>query len=147
MRIAFFSTMGGMPWGGSEELWSRSAAVLLERGHEVFFNCLRRRGHIAPPLQQLMQHGAQGKFRPKLRIGRSLRQTLQKLHLTGLKHRSWLQKTRPDFVVISFASHTDDPAIANTCRALGVPYSIVLQAAGPHIWMDPRALDDYRSAY
>jgi hypothetical protein len=42
MRIAFYSTMGGMPWGGSEELWSRAAKVLLARGHQVCVNYKRR---------------------------------------------------------------------------------------------------------
>jgi glycosyltransferase involved in cell wall biosynthesis len=67
--------------------------------------------------------------------------------LTRIKYVAWLQKSRPDFVVISFSCHTDDPQIATACRALGLPYAIVLQAAGPHMWMDPRALDDYRAAY
>jgi hypothetical protein len=29
MRIGIYSTMAGMPWGGSEELWSRAATALL----------------------------------------------------------------------------------------------------------------------
>ncbi|MCI0332617.1 MAG: glycosyltransferase family 4 protein [Planctomycetes bacterium] len=146
MRIAFFSTMGGLPWGGSEELWSRAAAVLLERGHEVTFNCLTWPTTSAP-LQRLIACGANAQFRSRRRMGRTLRQTLHKLRLTQLKYMPWLLKCRPDFVLISFSCHTDDPQIANSCRALGVPYGIVLQAAGPHSWMDPRNLDDYRSAY
>ena len=118
MRIAFFSTMGGLPWGGSEELWSRAAAVLLERGHEVAFNCLTWPA-VAAPLQRLIDRGANAHFRSRRRLGRTLRQTLQKLRLTRLKYVPWLRKCRPDFVVISFSCHTDDPQIANTCRALG----------------------------
>lgn len=146
MRIAFFSTMGGLPWGGSEELWSRAAMELLERGHEVAFNCLTW-PTTAAPLQRLVTCGATAHFRSRRRIGRSLRQTLQKLRLTSHKYRPWLRKCKPEFVLISFSCHTDDPQIANSCRALGIPYAIVLQAAGPHNWIDPRSLDDYRSAY
>ncbi len=80
-------------------------------------------------------------------MGRTLRRTLQKLRLTRLRYMHWLQKCRPDFVTISFSCHTDDPQIATTCRALGVPYAIILQAAGPHNWMDSRILDAYRAAY
>jgi glycosyltransferase involved in cell wall biosynthesis len=146
MRIAFFSTMGGLPWGGSEELWSRAASVLQERGHHVSMNCLKW-PHVAAPLQKLIAGGADAHFRSRRRMGRSLRQALQKLRLTRLKYLPWLKKCRPDFVVISFSCHTDDPQIAVTCRAMGIPYSIVLQAAGPHNWMDTRSLDDYRAAY
>jgi glycosyltransferase involved in cell wall biosynthesis len=49
--------------------------------------------------------------------------------------------------VISFACHTDDPQIANTCRAVGIPYVVLLQAAGTHSWIDPRSLDEFRNAY
>jgi glycosyltransferase involved in cell wall biosynthesis len=49
--------------------------------------------------------------------------------------------------VISFSYHADDPQIAVTCRRLGIPYAIVLQAAGPHHWIAPRSLDDFRAAY
>ena len=146
MRIAFFSTMGGLPWGGSEELWNRAAAVLLERGHEVAFNCLTW-PTPAEPLRRLIARGADGHFRSRRRMGRTLRQTLEKLRLTRLKYMPWLKKCRPDFVLISFSCHTDDPQIAITCRALGIPYAILLQAAGPHHWIDSRNLDDYRSAY
>ena len=146
MRIAFFTTMGGLPWGGSEELWSRAAAELQQRGHEIAFNC-QKWPSIAAPLQQLIDRGAQPTFRSRRRVGRSLRRTLEALRLTSVKHMPWLKRCRPDFVVISFSFHTDEPQIANTCHALGIPYAIVLQAAGPHNWIDPRHLDAYRSAY
>src|SRR6476659_5043307 len=146
MRIAFFSTMGGLPWGGSEELWSRAANVLLDRGHEVAFNC-QVWPTVAPPLQQLIDRGTQGHFRSRRRMGRSLRQTLEKLRLTSRKYMPWLRKCRPDFVVISFSCHTDDPQIALTRGALNIPYAIVLQAAGPHNWIDPRYIENYRAAY
>ena len=146
MRIAFFSTMGGLPWGGSEELWSRAALELLERGHDVAFNCLKW-PTVAAPLQRLIDGGAQAHFRSRRRMGRTLRQALQKLRLTRLLHMSWLRSCRPDFVVISFSCHTDDPQIAITCRTMGIPYAIVVQAAGPHSWMETRRLDDYRPVY
>ena len=61
MRIGFFSTMGGLPWGGSEELWSRAAAVLINQGHEVAFNC-RRWPTVPAPLQRLIDSGARATF-------------------------------------------------------------------------------------
>ena len=36
MKICFISTMYcNHPWGGSEELWSRTARLALERGHQI----------------------------------------------------------------------------------------------------------------
>jgi glycosyltransferase involved in cell wall biosynthesis len=146
MRIAFFSTMAGLPWGGSEELWSRAAAVLLEHGHEVAFNCVGW-STLPDSLKRLIDAGAVPRFRSRKRMGRSLRQTLEALRLLRLKYATWLQKTKPDFVLISFSCHTDDPQIAVTCRTLGIRYAIVLQAAGPHNWIDSRSLPDFRAAY
>jgi glycosyltransferase involved in cell wall biosynthesis len=146
MRIGFVSMMAGLPWGGSEELWSRAAMVLLQRGHEVAINC-RRWPVIAPPLQRLIDAGAVPHFRSRARLGRSLRRALERLKLIQLRFIRWIQKTKPDFVVISFSYHGDDPQIANMCHLLGVPYAIVVQAAGPHIWIPSRNLEDFRSAY
>jgi glycosyltransferase involved in cell wall biosynthesis len=146
MKIAFFSAMGGSPWGGSEELWSRAAGVLLDRSHQVAFNCIAW-PTIPTQLQQLIDRGAQAKFRSRQRMGRTLRRTLQKLRLTGTRFAGWLTKTRPDIVVISFACHTDDPQIANTCRLLGIPYTILLQAAGSQNWIESRQTEEFCSAY
>jgi len=146
MRIAFFSTMGSLPWGGSEELWCRAAGALLDRGHEVCFNTFKWPA-IAAPLRDLVSRGAQPCYRTRFRVGRTMQRTLQKLRLTRLRYMTWLKTSRPDFVVISFACHTDDPQIANTCRLLGIPYAILLQAAGVHNWIDNRSLEDFRNAY
>jgi glycosyltransferase involved in cell wall biosynthesis len=38
MRIAFISTIEGISWGGSEELWYRTAIMALKEGHQVMVN-------------------------------------------------------------------------------------------------------------
>jgi glycosyltransferase involved in cell wall biosynthesis len=35
MKIAFISLMDGFPWGGSEELWYRTALAALSQGHQL----------------------------------------------------------------------------------------------------------------
>jgi glycosyltransferase involved in cell wall biosynthesis len=138
--------MGGLPWGGSEELWSRAAMELARRGHEVALS-VPRWPTVPAPIQQLIKMGAVPHFRSRLRLGRSIRRTLEALHLVQLKFLRWVRKTKPDLVFISFSCHGDDPQIANTCRLLGVRYAVVLQAAGAHNWIPARSLDEYRSAY
>src|SRR4029078_7125789 len=115
MRIAFFSTMAGMPWGGSEELWCRAASELVERGHEVHFNSIDW-PTIAAPLRKLIERGAKPQFRSRKRLRRTNTPLLAKLRSTKVKHLPWLKKVRPDLVLISFSCHTDDPQIATTCR-------------------------------
>jgi glycosyltransferase involved in cell wall biosynthesis len=38
MNLLFFSSMGGSPWGGSEELWLRAALAARAAGHAVAFS-------------------------------------------------------------------------------------------------------------
>lgn len=146
MRIAFFSTMASLPWGGSEELWSRAAHVLMERGHHVAFNSIAW-PTVTRPLRQLIDRGATAHFRSRRRLGRTLSRALEKLRFSRLKFQGWLRQCRPDLVVISLSCHTDDPQIALTCHAMGVPYAILLQAAGPHNWIENRFLEGHRIAY
>jgi len=146
MRIAFYSTMGGMPWGGSEELWSRAAAVLLARGHQVCVNYRRRRQLVAP-LEKLRQLGAEVYWRRGALYGRSVRRVLEKLNLGQQPYARWLKHARPDFVLVSVGYHVDDVAITQTCRLLGIPYGLVVQAASPYQFVEPRAYEGLRAAY
>jgi glycosyltransferase involved in cell wall biosynthesis len=146
MRIAFFSTLLHHSWGGSEELWSRTAAALLDRGHYVAFStsCY---GKTAAQLQQLVAAGAQPCFRRKFRMGRSLRRALERMRLAQVRFGAWLLKAKPDLVVISLSWHLDDPLIADTCQKLGIPYVLVLQAASAAHWVNPKNLPKLRAAY
>jgi glycosyltransferase involved in cell wall biosynthesis len=138
--------MEGLPWGGSEELWCGAAMVLLERGHELSFNC-RKWPRPAEPLQQLIRSGAVPQFRGRRRLGRGLRRALVSMRLVRQRYHQWLKTSRPDLVVISFSCHTDDPQISNSCRELGIRYVILLQAASPYQWIDARSLAEFQTAY
>src|SRR5262245_10327941 len=146
MRIAFYSTMAGLPWGGSEELWHRAAQVLIARGHEVSFSSVKW-PTTPEPLERLMSLGATPYFRNRSLFGRRVRRRLEWLKLIGPRHSDWLKRTRPDLVLISLSFHTDDPQIAATCRMLGVPYAILLQAVSPYVWVPdhfvPTLRDDF----
>jgi glycosyltransferase involved in cell wall biosynthesis len=146
MRIAFYSTMYGMSWGGSEELWSRSAAVLLERGRQVSIN-YRRQKVLPLQLAKLEQHGADVHCRRVLRMGRAMQRALSKLRLGQTPSLRWLKRVRPDFVLVSAGHHLDDLAITQTCRSLGLPYGVLLQAASPYHGIENYRFDAMRAAY
>jgi glycosyltransferase involved in cell wall biosynthesis len=148
MRIAFFSTMAGMPWGGSEELWSRAASMLIERGHYVGINYKRRKKHKQiPPLMRLQDAGADLYWRRGFRVGRKLTRLLAKVNIGTNPSIKWLRHARPDFVLISIGYHLDDLAITQSCRSLGVPYGLLVQAASPHQWLEPHRFDAHRAAF
>lgn len=57
MKIAFISTMAGAPWGGSEELWVRTAQLALEQGHQVLASVFDW-GTLPAKVQDLRLKGA-----------------------------------------------------------------------------------------
>jgi glycosyltransferase involved in cell wall biosynthesis len=146
MRIGIFSTMAGMLWGGSEELWSRAATVLLARGHDVCIN-YRRREKTPPKLARLEHAGAQVHYRTGFHWGRSLRRAMQRLNLGDHSLRRWLKASAPDCVLVSIGYHTDDVAVADACRALDIPYALLLQAASPYQWIDAKQWRTHHDAY
>ncbi len=54
MRICFFSTLKGSPWGGSEELWASACSQAISGGHETLIS--RYEWDTTPPkLASLLQ--------------------------------------------------------------------------------------------
>jgi glycosyltransferase involved in cell wall biosynthesis len=82
MKIVFFSTMStraDTPWGGSEELWGRTARLALERGHQVAI-VKYRWPEVPPKIRELQERGARllQLVRPQTwQHGRSLRWRLR----------------------------------------------------------------------
>ncbi|HEX6964086.1 MAG TPA: glycosyltransferase family 4 protein, partial [Lacipirellula sp.] len=52
-----------------------------------------------------------------------------------------------DLLVISVGYHADELGITQTCKALGIPYIILVQAASPYQWIEPHRFDSLRAAY
>jgi glycosyltransferase involved in cell wall biosynthesis len=146
MRLAVYSTMFGPPWGGSEELWSRAASMLLARGHQVAVNYKRRKAAV-PQLERLAEQGAAIYYRRGPSMGRAMRRLMRRVGVGQQPHRAWLEAARPDFVLVSMGYHVDDIAIAGTCRQLGIPYGLLLQAASPYQWLESNQQEIHRDAY
>ena len=136
MRIGFYSTMTGMPWGGSEELWSRAATTRLTQGHQVCANYKVRKEPVAK-LEELRSQGAEIYLRSGIRIGRGVRKALRAIHLGRYPGLRWIKAARPDFVLISVGFHVDER----------IPYGILVQSASPYHWIDAKRVAAERAAY
>jgi glycosyltransferase involved in cell wall biosynthesis len=146
LTFGFYSTMRGAAWGGSEELWSRTAGELLARGERVAI-CHPRKRPVVNKLQSLVERGAKLHRHSRITLGHKVRNLLRQV---GYHHRpfaGWLKRTRPDLLLISAGYHIDGLGMASTCRLLGIPYAILLQSAGPCHWVHARDLDQMRAAY
>jgi glycosyltransferase involved in cell wall biosynthesis len=138
--------MATSPWGGSEELWSRTARVLAERGHEVWVN-YPKWPEPPQPLVHLIRSGARIHWRRRPWVGRSVRRVLQKTPIGRFRFARWLARAKPDLLLISVGFHTDELLVAETCRALGIRYGILVQAADPNQWIGTRAFEQFHEAY
>lgn len=152
MKFAFYSTMQSIPWGGSEELWSRAALVLQERGHTVVFN-YKWWPKCPDRLAEIQRRGSRAFWREKPRVKRT---RLQRLWDRALRKQwvhdfsqqdHWLDIAQPDFVLITAGWHLDALDTAHECQERAIPYAINLQVASSSHWIDERVLDRFRDSY
>jgi glycosyltransferase involved in cell wall biosynthesis len=151
-RFAFVSS--NFTWGGSEILWSRTAAALAEAGHDVvvYKNHLTRTDEEVDRLHSL---GARlieiGGF-PLLprslgfllaTISPPLSGAWQALRL----HLSLRLRRRPDLVVISQGGNHDGWLLAGVCRRLACPYVLISQKATDLYWPRDKWLQEMREIY
>src|SRR5436190_19129826 len=155
MNVVFVS--GNRNWGGSEELWSATAAMLASDGHSVTvfksgvddseprIRCLRA---LSCPIRDLARFPVMP--RHLFTVIRSLSSGAAYAHeilrlLIGVAF-----SRRPDLVVISQGGNHDGCLLAEVCRRLRLPYAIVSHKASelywPADWQQQTIAAVYRSA-
>lgn len=141
MRILFVSLIDAL-WGGSEALWSGTAAALRYRNHTVcaFFAYYKKVPQIAA-LEEAgcaLAFGSPPPTRWWKRLGRTSREPLARFERCLLDQR-------PDLVVFSQAHLTEGLAQMDLCRRHQMPYAILNQLVEP--WSDPSAWSEARMAF
>ena len=141
--------MDGAPWGGSEELWSKTALRLRELGHPVGVSVLdwpRRPERIA----ELDRAGVKVGVRPlELGIGKRLiRRCLRPIvgRQSRLPGVSWLKNFAPDLVVISQGGPWDGVPWMLACHRLGLRYCCIVHAHSEIWWPPDSELENIRAA-
>lgn len=136
-RIAFVSTMGGYPWGGSEELWCRTASRLNGMGHQVGASVYQWPNRPAQ-VTKLAADGVKLRLRPRRRsvAERLAAKVTQRLFPTPLPHGDmrWLRDMSPDLVVISQGMPWEGLEWLSACRRLGLRYCPIIHANSEHWW-------------
>lgn len=132
MRIAFITTCG-FPWGGCEQLWTRTAALALSEGHEVLIS-LFDWPEQHPVIRSLEAAGARlvlrRKFYPPAAV-RIRKRMMNVLMPAGRKvtYHDEVLAFRPDHVLFSLAGGDEiasDPGdLMVFVRQLKVPFTII----------------------
>lgn len=155
MRFVFVS--GNRAWGGSEELWSATAAVLASDRHEVTA-FKSRMDEAEPRIHRLRALGC--KIRDLARFPLMPRRlfTLVRMLSSGAAYGHEILRLllalalsrRPDLVVVSQGGNHDGYAFAEVCRRLRLPYAIISQKASelywPEDWQQKTIAAVYRDA-
>jgi glycosyltransferase involved in cell wall biosynthesis len=140
--------MTGSSWGGSEELWSQAAARLAGNGNVVAARVLWW-PDTPPRIAELLRCHIKLHFHYRKRPLRTAAARLVDLLRTASwrPDHGWLDRFRPDLVVISSCIHTSGFRIAEACRRRNIPYSIIVQSAGEMSWPDDRRCARLADAY
>ncbi len=149
MKFAFESSMNGMPWGGSEELWWECASRLADEGHRIAVNC-QGWPTVAPKLRELASRGARLWLRRRRSPSPSIVTPLdwwRAVRPSPADGDRWLDRERPDLVHVSLAIHVDPIRCAAGCRRRGIPYAVLVHCATTHHQLHPSLLDVTRENY
>lgn len=149
MKFGFYSCMSGMPWGGSEELWWRSARLLQNQGHEIAVN-YKYWDRKSDQLKEIEEHGGSVWFREKPTKSfwySKFLNLFRKLAPENGSDESWLEKERPDMVLFSLGYHPDRIRLATECQRLQIPYTINVQCASSSVFIHESLMDEFRNAY
>ncbi len=140
--------MASCPWGGSEELWSRTALVLREKGHRVSAS-VPWWPKLSPRVTALGEKGielfVQPTREPKLptRLARKVSRSLGLMR----PESKWLIRQKPDLVCVSNGNYSDGMESLDACRRLNLPYVSVVQANAEFVWPLDSDLDHLTEVY
>ena len=152
LRIAFVSS--NYSWGGSETLWSETAAELARRGCtvSVYKNRLASEdGNVAALAALKVKRRELARF-PGLpnqlfslvgRISPYFSHAYQALRL----HASLKLYARPDLIVLSQGGNADGWLLGAVCRRFRAPYVLISQKATDLYWPQDNWHADLRSLY
>ncbi|QQL50200.1 glycosyltransferase family 4 protein [Mucilaginibacter ginkgonis] len=111
-------------WGGSEELWSRSAKGFIEKGYQVVYASKYKHNNIT----QL--NGTHYLFKDRFKtslIKRALNKLLPDCFKVEDVIAEMLKKEKPVLVILSQGNNIDKDDIMKCCRDLKIPYVTMTQ--------------------
>ena len=147
MKFGLVTTMNVLPWAGSEELWSGTARVLIDAGHDVHIYYPAVRGW-APQLAALRQAGARvhafGWGSARFTTGAGLLgRALTKAPVVHPFPRGDAWKSM-DLVLVSQGGCTDGQSWLEILGRHGIPYIVLCQANMECVWPDDQTASRLR---
>ena len=150
MKNILFITDIGSPWGGSEELWSKSAIILKNEGYNVQAS-VGWYGQIHLKVHNLTNQGIKVHFR-KSKIRSLLRKAYNYTQNTLLKHIKaetvkHIDKTNPDLIVFSQSHIFSAWEYMLYAKKNNIPYVVVTQLNSELSWANDSNYKQIRNAF
>ncbi len=152
VQVAFVSS-NETPWGGSEELWARTALILAGRGHAVSVY-KPNVPHDNPQIRALIAAGCRvvdlnrvWPLRGRLSnmAARAFRAVSMAYHL--VMFWIWTRARRPDFVILSQGGTWDGFQYAQLLRRAGIRFATISQKATDLYWPPDFLRDSIAGGY
>jgi glycosyltransferase involved in cell wall biosynthesis len=132
--ILFISTMGGDPWGGSEELWSRAATLLAKQGVPVAASVIGW-PQLDQRITQLMRAGVDVRLRPfKSSLFTYARRYMSKEAKITIDIKRSFGRASPSLVVISEGGGYPPVELLEMCVAKSWPFVVIAQSVDSTLW-------------
>ncbi|OYE06359.1 hypothetical protein CDG79_03150 [Nostoc sp. 'Peltigera membranacea cyanobiont' 232] len=130
MKIAFVSTNGFAPWGGSEELWSQTAIRMSQQGFTVGVS-IKGWTNEAKQVSEMEASGCivVRRWYNKSRIQR----LVSRLYNSDCEF-GFLDQFRPELVIISQGDNTDGLNCMEACLERSIPFVVITQVATESMW-------------
>lgn len=139
-KYLFIMAQEGLPWGGSEPLWSSAAENLARQGNEVRVS-VKDWGRPIPQIERLRAAGCVV-FKREYKIPPFFRRQIHKIFPPVPYREAHLRSVANgvDLIVISQGDNSDGLDWIEATRATGSKYAIIAQSAVVYWWpADERA--------
>jgi glycosyltransferase involved in cell wall biosynthesis len=148
LTIGFVSTMAGSAWGGSEELWSRSALALVKAKVRVSAS-VAEWSSLHPRVAALREAGITVHVRrsgyPVWRRGlHRFFGGKRSLELTAFEH--FLSRDRPHLLVMSSGNPFPPIELAEFCASVGLPFATIGHCNSDGWWVSDENARRFRVA-
>ena len=149
-HLLFITANTHVPWGGSEELWSKTATHLAQAG-KYKISALAKNWQPRPKhIHQIIQAG--GHFESlsssfTRRIITSIKARVFNIHKSSKAVPRLLKKINPDFVVLSLGSQLQGAGWMSLLNDHNIPYANIIQLASELQWTDEGTLRKLSNGY
>lgn len=136
MKILFVSTNDWVPWGGSEDLWYKTAILLKKKGLNIHISVKEWNG-TPKHILELKKVGCTVHFRNNTGVSGFFKKIIKRIFSQKKLEISLIEIISPDLVVINQGSLNGGMDWGRACQAAKIPYTFIVQLVHElNVWED-----------